>query len=217
MRLVRAVSFRYRSLGVPLDDLVQEGAIGLLTAVDQYDASYGTSFSTYAFWRIRAAVTHAVTAQAGVIRVPRPLLDRRRQVAAARARLAREREPSIADLVAATGLSRDQVVEALATPAILPLDQEGAGRPLVDVVAGDASAQPDAELIRHEDIRALRRAVRRLRPRKRVIVGRHYGLDGSPATLAEIGCDLDLSPERTRALRDEALRELAAALPAPAP
>ena len=75
MGLVRSIAFRYRNLGLPVEDLVQEGAIGLLTAVDEYDPARGTSFSTYAFWRVRAAVTHAVTARGSLVRIPRPLLS----------------------------------------------------------------------------------------------------------------------------------------------
>jgi len=74
MGLVRSVAFRYGNLGLPVEDLVQEGAIGLLTAIDDYDPSRGAAFSTYAFWRVRAAVTHALTAQGQLIRVPRPVL-----------------------------------------------------------------------------------------------------------------------------------------------
>jgi RNA polymerase primary sigma factor len=213
MGLVRSVAFRYRDLGVPMDDLVQEGAIGLMTAVDQYDPGFGASFSTYAFWRIRAAVTHAVTAQATVVRVPRPLLERRRAVAKLQQRLARERTPSVSELAAATQLSQGEVAEALAPTAVVSLD-DGA-RQGSDLVVADASSEPDQQLIDREEMRALRGALRRLSPRKREIVGRHYGLDGRAATLTEIGSDLDLSPERTRALKDEALRELAVAVPAP--
>jgi RNA polymerase sigma factor (sigma-70 family) len=215
MGLVRSVAFRYRDLGVPMDDLVQEGAIGLLTAVDQYDPSFGTRFSTYAFWRIRAAVTHAVTAQATVVRIPRPLLERRREVATTRHRLTREREPSIAEIAAATKLSPGEVVEALTPTAVVSLDESE--RAAVGGVAADASHAPDAQVIHREQTRELSGGLRHLTPRKREILKRHYGLVGPPATLNEISGDLRLSPERTRTLKDEALRELAAALPAPAP
>jgi RNA polymerase primary sigma factor len=213
MGLVRSVAFRYRELGVPMDDLVQEGAIGLLTAVDQYDPSLGASFSTYAFWRIRAAVTHAVTAQASVVRVPRPVLERRREVAKAQQRLTRGRWPSVGELASATQLSHREVAEALAPTAIVSLDDvEGHAR---DLVTADAAREPDEQLMRREELHALGHALRRLAPHKREILGRHYGLSGRPATLSEISSDLDLSPERTRALKDQALRELAAVLPAP--
>jgi RNA polymerase primary sigma factor len=215
MGLVRSLALRYRDLGVPMDDLVQEGAIGLLTAVDQYDPSFGASFSTYAYWRVRAAVTHAVTAQATVVRIPRPLLEHRREVAKAQQQLTRGRGPSVSELAAATQLSHGEVVEALAPTAAVSLDD--GERRARDLVVADAAREPEQLVLRREEIRALRHALRRLAPRKRAIVGRHYGLNGRAATLTEIGSDLDLSPERTRALKDEALRELAAALPVPAP
>jgi RNA polymerase primary sigma factor len=213
MGLVRSVAFRYRDLGVPMDDLVQEGAIGLLTAVDQYEPSFGASFSTYAYWRIRAAVTHAVTAQATAVRIPRPLLERRRAVAMAQQRLAPGRAPSVRELAAATSLSPEEVIEALAPASVASLDDDE--RPAVDGLATDPSRGPEAQAIHREEIRAVCRGLRHLTPRKREIVKRHFGLAGSPATLDEIGGDLRLSPERTRALKDEALRELAAAVSAP--
>ena len=107
MGLVRSVAFRYRDLGLPMEDLVQEGAIGLLTAIDDYDSSRGASFSTYAFWRVRAAVTHALTAHGQLLRLPRPVLERRRHVIQARERLAAAgHEPSLTELAKATDCHR---------------------------------------------------------------------------------------------------------------
>ena len=114
MGLVRSVAFRYRDLGLPVEDLVQEGAVGLLTAIEDYDAARGASFSTYAFWRVRAAVTHALTAHGQLVRAPRPVLERRRQVAQTRQRLATTgREPTPNQLAAAAGLPLSAIVEAL--------------------------------------------------------------------------------------------------------
>jgi RNA polymerase sigma factor (sigma-70 family) len=216
MGLVRTVAFRYRNLGLPVEDLVQEGAIGLLTAVDEYDPARGASFSTYAFWRVRAAVTHAVTARANVVRIPRPLLERRRRIRAARDLLnAAGHEPSVTELASATSLPRTAVAEALALTGVASLDRPlDDGTLLGEHVAGHEGAQPDALVISVHERRALRAALRRLRPRKQMIVERHFGIDGAPETLNEIASDLHLSPERTRALKDEALRELAADLSA---
>jgi RNA polymerase primary sigma factor len=214
MGIVRAIAFRYRGLGLPFEDLVQEGAIGLLAAIDGYDPSRGTSFSTYAFWRVRAAVTHAVTARANLVRVPRGVLEQRRQVAAARRALtSAEGEPGIDDLAAATTLPALEVAEALAPTAVVSLDaQLPDGTPLSDRLADDPSDRPDALTVRGFERQALREALRRLRPRKQAIVERNYGIDSEPESLAEIAADLRLSPERTRALKDEALRELASDL-----
>jgi RNA polymerase sigma factor (sigma-70 family) len=214
MGLVRSVAFRYRELGLPVEDLVQEGAIGLLSAIDDYDSSRGASFSTYAFWRVRAAVTHALTAHGQLVRLPRPVLERRRQVARARERLtAAGREPSLTALAKATTLPPAAVAEALAPASVSSLDQPTTdGTTLGELVAADAATSPEAQLVNSEEVRVLRGAVRRLRGRKRTIVSRHFGLAGKPETLTEIADDLRLSPERTRALKDEALRELAVEL-----
>ena len=213
MGLVRSVASRYRDLGLPAEDLVQEGAIGLLTAIDDYDSNRGASFSTYAFWRARAAITHALTAQGQLIRVPRPVLERRREVARARAGLRTVgHEPTVDELAEATTLPRDDVIEALTRSRVASLEQPTRDGPvLAELVAGDA-ALPEEQAVEHERARALRNALLHLCGRKRAIVKRHFGLTGEPETLTDIAGDLHLSPERTRALKDEALRELAAEL-----
>jgi RNA polymerase sigma factor (sigma-70 family) len=214
MGLVRSVAFRYRDLGLPLEDLVQEGAIGLLTAIDDYDPSRGASFSTFAFWRVRAAVTHALTAQGQLIRVPRPVLERRREVARARTRLvAAGREPTVAQLAETTKLSPGNVTEALTRGTVASLDQHvDEATQLGELITSDEAGWPEARAIEREQLRAVRTALLHLRGRKRTIVSRHFGFDGEPQTLSEIADDLHLSPERTRALKDEALRELAGEL-----
>jgi RNA polymerase primary sigma factor len=204
MGLVRAIAFRYRGLGLPVDDLVQEGAIGLLTAIDDYDPAHGTSFSTHAFWRVRAAVTHAVTARGSLVRIPRPVRERRRRVSAERDRLP---AASVRELAVATGLSTEEIAEALAPTAVASLDSDAPG-------PADPDTQPEAAAIAREQQRALRTALRRLRPRQQAIVRRHFGIGLDPETLTAIAADLRLSPERTRALKDEALRELAGELDA---
>lgn len=214
MGLIRSVAYRYRGLGLPAEDLVQEGAIGLLAAIEDYDASRGASFSTYAFWRVRAAVTHALTAYGHLVRPPRPLLEQRRQVAEARDSLAAcGRRPSVTELVRMTALPPDAIAQALAPTRVASLDQTAVdGTSLADRVAADAAASPDAQLVDSEEATALRGAVHRLRGRKRAIVSRHFGFAGRPETLTEIAEDLHLSPERTRVLKDEALRDLAVEL-----
>jgi RNA polymerase primary sigma factor len=216
MGLVRSVAFRYRNLGVPAEDLVQEGAIGLLTAVDEYDPGRGTSFSTYAFWRVRSAVTHAVTTRANLVRIPRPVLERRRQVRAARDLLTvAGHAPSVSELAATTSLSPAEVAEATAPTSVASFEQPLLdGTLLGERLAGEEDAQPDAVAIAEHDKRAVRDALQRLRPRKQTILKRHYGIDAAPETLSEIASELHLSPERTRALKDEALRELATELTA---
>jgi len=214
MGLVRAIAFRYRGMGLPVEDLTQEGAIGLLAAIDDYDSGRGTSFSTHAFWRIRGAVTHALTARGSLVRVPRPVLDRRRQVLdAERALSAAGQARGTRELGAATALTDDQVREALAPTGVVSLD--GAlpdGTLLADRLADDPAAQPDALTVTALDRLAVRQALQRLGPRKQAIVERYFGIDRRSETLTEIAADLHLSPTWTRALKDNAVRELASDL-----
>jgi RNA polymerase sigma factor (sigma-70 family) len=213
MGLVRSLAFRYRDLGLPVEDLVQEGAIGLLTAIDDYDAGRGATFATFAFWRVRAAVTHAVTAQGKLVRVPRPVLERRREVARARSRLgAAGREPTVTQLAATTALTPHDVADALSPHTVVSLDRQVEGAALGEFLVSDPGAWPEPQAVEHERARAVRAALAHLPRRKRTIVSRHFGLDGEPETLTEIADDLHLSPERTRTLKDEALHELAGEL-----
>jgi RNA polymerase primary sigma factor len=214
MGLVRSVAFRYRDLGLPVEDLVQEGAIGLLTAIEDYDAARGASFSTFAFWRVRAAVTHALTAHGQLIRVPRPVVERRREVTRTRERLsAAGREPTANELAAATDVPVAEVVEALTATTVASLDQPMAdGRTLGEHVTGDAGSWPEPQAVERERTHALHDAVLNLRGRHRTIIRRHFGLAGNAEPLTGIANDLNLSAERTRALKDEALRKLAADL-----
>jgi RNA polymerase sigma factor (sigma-70 family) len=216
MGLVRAVAFRYRNLGIPVEDLVQEGAIGLLTAIDEYDSERGGSFSTYAFWRIRSAVTHALTTRASMVRMPRTVLERRRRVRMARDELsATGHAPSVRELAALTSLSPAAVAEAMAPTGVASLDQPlPDGTLLGERLAGDEDAQPAALALAEHEKRAVHAALQRLRPRKQAILRRHYGIDAAPESLNKIASELHLSPERTRALKDEALRELAGELTA---
>lgn len=214
MGLIRSVAFRYRGLGLPVEDLVQEGAIGLLAAIEDYDTGRGASFSTYAFWRVRAAVTHAVTADGHLVRVPRPVLERCRQVARLREiGTATGREPTANELATATGLPLSTIAEALTPTSVASLDQPMPdGRTLGERLSSDADSRPDTQAVEHERANALHSALRNLRGRKQTIISRHFGLTGKAEPLTDIADDLRLSPARTRALKDEALRELAAEL-----
>ena len=155
-------------------------------AIDEYDARRGTSFSTYAFWRVRAAVTHAVTAQRTLVRIPRPVLERRRQVAQVRCDACRRRARTEPDRVGrrdgtATGGSRRSAgasARCLARPA--------AGRR--DTARRLARRRRRQRGRRRSSSRASRDArcaiaLQHLRGRKQTIVKRHFGIDGEPETL----------------------------------
>ena len=119
----------------------------------------------------------------------------------------------MARLAATTELAPCDVAEALSPHTVASLDQQAEdGTALDEFVSSDAAGRPEPQAVEHERARAVRAALRHLRGRKGAIVRRHFGLDGEPETLTKIADDLHLSPERTRALKDTALRELAGEL-----
>jgi RNA polymerase primary sigma factor len=212
--LVRAVASRYRDLGLPFDDLVQEGALGLLEAIDRYDPSRRVAFQSFARFRVRRAIRNALTERARLVRLPKHVVERRRLLASAEATLvaALGRPPAPAELAAETGLSDDAVVEAL-TASITPLslDQEAAsdGSPLESLVADSTAPSPERETLVADRRRRVRDALTRLTPRQREVVNLHFGLDGGPVELAAVAASLHLSEQRTRTIENAALCELA--------
>ncbi len=214
-RLVVALARRYRHGGLPLDDLVQEGTVGLLRAVDLFDPARGYKFSTYAVWWIKQALRRALAQQVPLAHVPD-------NVQMERARLARRAHalhaelghpPSHADLAAATGLPRARV-DALTAPlpAPVPLDQimgDGASTTLGDLLPDPDALRPDDVAEAQELAAAVRAALATLTPRERAILAARHGLDGAPPrTLNEIGQHLGLTRERVRQIEAKALRQL---------
>lgn len=218
MGLVRALARRYRDMGLPLEDLVQEGAIGLLEAIDHFDPANGASVSTYAYWRARRAMTHALTDHGRLLRLPKSVLERRRAIADATAALVNAgRRPTASALAAAAHLTAEDVVAALEAPTSIvsldaPLDD---GSTLEAAVADPAAAEPSAAALAAVERAALAEAIAHLPARQRAVIDARFGLSGEPRTLAEIGADLRVSTARVRAIEADALRHLAVELADP--
>ena len=216
--LVRSVASRYRDLGLPFDDLVQEGSLGLLDAIDHYDRRRGCSFESYARYRVRRAIRNALTDQARLIRLPKQMVERRRAIARAEARLAAEASgdrPTPAELAADTGLPVAAVVDARSAGlAPISLDQpiRPDGSSLESVLADPDGGDPELTAIEHEQAEVLRAALARLPDRQRRIVSLRWGIGGNPLTNAEIATELKLSPRRAQEIGTDALYELRAAL-----
>jgi RNA polymerase primary sigma factor len=212
MGLIRAVANRYRGLGLPFEDLVQEGSIGLLAAIDGFRAGRGAAFSTYAHLRIRNAITRALTEHGRVLRLPKPVVERRHALAQAEQRLSGDGSHPTADVLArATGMRREDVVDALGAPGrVASLDAAlPDGTSLESIVSDPRATDPEAHVLARERREFVKRAMRALTPRQQYVLRSYYGVGQEPESLGAIGAHLDVSAQRAGAIKNDALSDLA--------
>jgi len=219
LRLVMAITRNYTKANVPLLDLIQEGNLGLIRAVEKFDYRLGFKLSTYATWWIRQAITRALADQGRTIRLPVHVADQVRRLLRARRQLAQKlnHEPTLAELARETQQSEERVrelLELVENPVSLETPV-GDGESLYgDLIEDVHSLAPHEQTAEHARGQELAGALEQLNPRMRRVLSLRFGLDGeSPQTLEEVGNQLGITRERVRQLETRALRELRQAAP----
>ncbi len=219
LRLVMSITRNYTLAEVPLLDLIQEGNLGLIRAVEKFDYRMGFKLSTYATWWIKQAISRALAEQGRTIRLPVHVADQVRKVTKTRRLLGQKlnRDPSLEEIAAEIDMTPERVQELLELvldPVSLETPIGDGDSSVADLIPDMNAQQPEVETADRARSSELLDALGQLQPRQRRVVVERFGLDGvRPRTLEEVGTNLGITRERVRQLEARALRELRAIAP----
>jgi RNA polymerase primary sigma factor len=215
LRLVVKIARDYEGIGLPLLDLISEGNIGLMKAVERFDPAKGGKLSTYGSWWIKQSIKRALANQSKTIRLPVHVVDKVAHIRKAEIKLreAFDREPTDQEVADHLGLNPRRIQQYRdASKAPISLDAPiDAGEPqrISEVVADPNAAAPFDRLVHENDTQLVQQVLATLTPRENTILAMRFGLDdGKPKTLEEIGAQLGVTRERIRQIQEEALTKM---------